>query len=357
MLRAISIVLVSTILGVLTGWRIPSIDRSLWDVLRSTRAHVTAPSDIVIVAIDEPSIARLGPFPWPRTVAARAIDAIAAARPKAIALDVLYVDAVNTAQDSELARSIAKAGNVAVAAQLMESTVPKTWLLPLPEIERAAAALGHINVMKDEQGIAHNLVMRPTDDKGRAIYPMAVEAVRVGENGKYRAPRTALMPIDFIGPAGSFSQYSVVDVIDGRVPAADLRAKYVLIGATAAALGGRIVSDVHGGSMPGVEALANAVNTILRSRFYSETQNLNQILYAALAAVLTVALLSLTSRPIPRIGALLAIVVAILVSGYISYTVFLIYPSLTSELVSFACAAILAQLQRPVAQVSRPVSP
>jgi CHASE2 domain-containing sensor protein len=354
MIRSVAIVVVSTILGVLADWRIPQIDRFLWDVLRSTRP-VTVPGDIVIVAIDEPSIARLGPFPWPRTVAARTIDAIAVARPKVIALDVLYVDPMNTAQDSELARSIAKAGNVVVAAQLMESPGANTWLLPLPEIERAAAAVGHINVLKDAQGIERELAMRPTDDKGRAIYPMAVEAVRAGKSAKYRPTRTAVMTIDFIGPAGSFSQrtYSLVDVIDGRVPAGDLRDKYVLIGATATSLGGRVVSDRHGRSMPGVEALANAVNTIVRERFYSETQNLNEILYAFLIAAMTVGLLSVTTRFILRIGALLSIAVAIVVSGYIAYTGFLVYPAWTAEVVSFACAAILALLWRY--RASRPL--
>ena len=336
-------------LAVLVDWRVPQIDHFLWDWLRSMRGAGQVPGDIAIVAIDEPSIARIGPFPWPRTVAARAIDAIAAARPKAIALDVLYVDPTNALDDGELARSIARAGNVVVAAQLVESPAAKTWLLPLPEIERAATALGHINVLKDEQGIERDLVMRPTDDKGRAIFPMAVETVWVGENVDRRPARTALMTIDFIGPAGSFSQrtYSLVDVIDGRVPAADLRGKYVLVGATAKTLGGRIVSDRHGGSMPGVEALANAVNTIARSRFYSETPNVNEILYSALAAALTLGLLTLATELILRIGALVAIGVSIAVSGFIAYTVFLVYPAWTAELVSFACAALLGLLWGP----------
>jgi CHASE2 domain-containing sensor protein len=286
---------------------------------------VPPPDDIAIVAIDEPSIARLGPFPWPRTVAARAIDAIAAAQPKAIALDVLYVDPVDAAQDGELARSIARAGNVVVAAQLTDSNGSKEWLLPLPGIERAAAALGHINVVRDEQ-----LEMRPTDDSGRAIYPLAVETVR-------RLPAGATLTIDFIGPAGSFAPrtYSFVDVIEGRARASDFRGKYVLIGATAQALGGRI------GSMPGVEVLANAVNTILRSRYYSETGNVNELLYAALAAAVTLA--ARRRRVTQKIGLLAAMAAGIVIIGYISYTRFLIYPPLTAELVAFACAALIGQ--------------
>jgi CHASE2 domain-containing sensor protein len=109
-------------------------------------------------------------------------------------------------------------------------------------------------------------------------------------------------------------------------------------------LGGRIVSDGRGGSMPGVEALANAVNTILRLRFYSETPAVNEILYALLAAALTLGLLSLATRLILRIGSLVAVAVAIAVVGHVSYQGFLVYPPLTAELVSLASTATLALL-------------
>ena len=86
------------------------------------------------------------------------------------------------------------------------------------------------------------------------------------------------MSIDYIGPAGSFAPhtYSLAEVLDGRIPAGSLRGKYVLVGATAASLGDRVASpfmhhadirgDQHGAPMPGVEVLANALNTILRAR-------------------------------------------------------------------------------------------
>src|SRR5713226_3901669 len=106
MIRPLLIVIISTLLGVFADWRLPAIDHFLWDWLRSMRGVAPTPEDIAIVAIDDPSLARLGPFPWPRTIAARALDAIAAAHPKAIALDVLYTDSTTTAEDGQLARSI-----------------------------------------------------------------------------------------------------------------------------------------------------------------------------------------------------------------------------------------------------------
>ena len=89
------------------------------DWMIRARGPLPAPDDIAIVAIDEPEHQPVWPFPWSRTLSARAIDAIAAAQPKAIAMDVLYTDPTLEADDRTLARSIQEAGNVVVAAQLV----------------------------------------------------------------------------------------------------------------------------------------------------------------------------------------------------------------------------------------------
>ncbi len=212
------------------------------------RGPLPPPDDIAIVAIDEPSIARFGRFPWPRALAARAIDVIAAAQPKAIGVDVLYVDPTSEADDGALARSIEQAGNVVVAAQLVAPPAPggpASWLLPLPAIERAAAAVGHVNVSTESDGIARQIRIRVADDQGRAIHAMAVEIIRIadgiaeqsvtetsrrlllgsrvipvesatpsvviggipGVESPAQTLRSVRMDIDYIGPAGSFRTY------------------------------------------------------------------------------------------------------------------------------------------------------
>ena len=87
------------------------------------------------------------------------------------------------------------------------------------------------------------------------------------------------MTIDYIGPAGSFAPEHLQPGGGGPGQRSGRRGssgKYVLIGATAASLGDRVSSpfvhqtdaraDQHGALMPGVEVLANAVNTILQRR-------------------------------------------------------------------------------------------
>ena len=388
------------LLGTLVSWRAPGIDQYMRDWMIRARGPLPAPDDIAIVAIDESSIARFGRFPWSRVLSARAIDAIAASQPKAIAVDVLYADPTSETDDNSLVRSIQQTGNVVVAAQLVAPPTaggPTSWLLPLPAIERAAAAVGHVNVSTESDGVARYILIRAADDQGRAIRAMAVESIRIGDGiaeqslietsrslslgsrvipvestapsvviggvpgveGSTQTLRAARMAIDYIGPAGSYRTYSFADVVDGRIPPAQFRGKYVLVGATAASLGDHLASpfvhqadargNQHGSLMPGVEVLANTLNTILRSRFYSETPDWLTFLCGALAAALTMFVLAIAQgrhETVKQLGALAAVTGAVLLASYVAFTRFLVFPPLTLSLVSFASAGVLGLLRR-----------
>ena len=405
----LAIALVSASLGMLADWRAPGIARYARDWMVQARGTLPAPDDIAIVAIDEPSIARFGRFPWSRRVMVRTIDALSAAQPRAIAIDVLFTDPTTQDDDDALAGSIGKAGNVVVAAQLTESPVhggPTEWLRPLPAIQNAAAATGHVNVQTEADGVARQIEVRAADDSGGTIRAMAVETVRIGdgtpEAGVINTHRTLLlggrsipldvsqsplvigragsdpdstqvlrggrMTIDYIGPAGSFgpNTYSLTEVIEGSVPASKFRGKYVLIGATAASQGDRLSSpfvhqtdahaDQHGSLMPGVEVLANAVNTILRSRFYSDASDWAAFFWSALIALATLGLLEAAqggSESLKQLAVLAGLALTILVTSYLVFTRLLVFPPLVPGLAACASAGILGLLRRSLAASSR----
>lgn len=54
------------------------------------RHRVSAPA--VIIAVDEKSLAQLGQWPWPRTQVARLLDALAAHRPLAVGVDIIFAE-------------------------------------------------------------------------------------------------------------------------------------------------------------------------------------------------------------------------------------------------------------------------
>src|SRR5438034_4548142 len=318
LLWIVAIVSLSAATAMIFSWRAPGLSLYARDRLMQARGPIAPPDDLVIVAIDEASVARYGRFPWPRTLTARALDAISSAQPRAIALDVLYSEPTNSTDDTALGDSIKRAGDTVVAAQLIEATdgvgAPvRRWLRPLQLLETAAAGIGHVNVSTEVDGQARELLLRNADDQGQALWSIAVETIRIG--GGVRAgsvrdvpggiqlgtrnlpierntPPAALAPhagnshshldtlradrmmIDYVGPPGSFlhQTFSFVDVLDGRVSPQSFRGKYVIIGATAATPGDNVASpfvhtegpagEQYGELMPVVDVLANAMNTI-----------------------------------------------------------------------------------------------
>src|SRR5215510_836713 len=397
----IAIINISTVAAMAVTWRAPALNLAARDALVRAQGTMRPPDEVVIVAIDEPSIKRFGRFPWPRGLMAQALRRLSDAHPKVIALNVLYSEPTNETDDAALTEAIKSAGNVVVAAQLVETPLGAEWLRPLPAIERAAAATSHGNVLMDFDGVARALTLREADDEGNALWAMAVEVMRVGDGLRpddardtpegvkigsrvipieadaepitflAREPqyspqtfRASRMTIDYIGPAGSFADktLSIADLIDGQASPEKLnacRGRYVLIGATAAAMSDRVASPFasfasargarNGALISGVEVSANAITTILRSRFYRETPDWIAALIAALiaAAVVSALILAQGGRElIKQVAALLGIMGLILGLSYFAFARLMISPPLICAIVSLIVAAPLALLLR-----------
>ncbi|HEU0176489.1 MAG TPA: CHASE2 domain-containing protein [Blastocatellia bacterium] len=392
-LWAIAIIVISTMSAMVVTWRAPALKLAARDALVRARGATRPPDEVVIVAIDEASVKRFGRFPWPRRLMAQALRKLSDAHPKVIALHALYSDPTNEHDDAALAEAIKRAGNVVVAAQLVEAPQGGAdgWARPLPAIEKAAAATGHGNVLTDSDGVARSLTLRETDDEGNPLWAMAVEMIRVGDGlrpddvrdapegvkiGSRLIPveaetetdafatreaesspqifRASRMAIDYIGPAGSFADrmVSIADVIDGRAEPEKFNGRYVLIGVTAAAMGDRVASpfsDRNGALTSGVEVSANAITTILRSRFYRETPDWIAALLAALLAAIVVGALILAQGNrefIKQIAALLGIAALTLWLSYFAFVRWMVAPPIVSTIISLVVAAPLALLLR-----------
>ncbi len=67
-----------------------SVEFKAYDLRAKLRQDLTPPPEIVLVAIDDDSIAQLGRWPWPRSRMAAAIDKLKMAEPKVIGLNILF---------------------------------------------------------------------------------------------------------------------------------------------------------------------------------------------------------------------------------------------------------------------------
>lgn len=229
--------------------------------------------EVVIVAIDEASLAALGRWPWSREVHARLVDRLAQARPRVVGFDLIFSEAEPVA-DARLADALKRIP--AVLPVLVESRAGRVSINePVAQIAASAAALGHIHLEVDRDGIARSAFLREGPGSTARKYSHFSLALREVGGGAAKADPPGLrnprpdasarwqrdfwVHFPFLGPAGSVPHVSYADVLEGRVDAARLAGKTVLVGATAAGLGDAYPTPVTGHSrlMPGVEINAN----------------------------------------------------------------------------------------------------
>jgi len=271
---AILIMMVAIVGGLSASGGTARIDNAFYDLLIGLRAP--PPSDrILLVTIDDRSVAALGRWPWPRDVHARMLRRIAAARPAAIAYDIFFTEAGRPVADGDLAASV-KEARAALLPVLFEAPGHDGRAIdvtpPIPAIADAAAGLGQVALLPDDDGTARSAMLSfPVD--GRAWPHLMELAYRLASGHPSPAFRRsarsgdAAVAIPFQPAAGAFRSVSFASLLAGEVPSAFLRDHIVLVGVTAGGLGDRYRVPLRdGGTMPGIEIQANLLNDLLADR-------------------------------------------------------------------------------------------
>nr|WP_255460748.1 CHASE2 domain-containing protein [Novosphingobium sp. ERN07] len=236
--------------------RLSMVDNRIYDLaLRLAAPQVD--DRILIVEIDEPSLKALGRWPWPRSEHAKLLDTVAHYRPKAIAYNVLFLD--ETPQDSELASALARAAPVYLPA-LIESDGTGHALatqLPPPMLEAAAAGLGTVELLPDEDGVIRAM---PAKAAPGGIAPLFSH---LAPPEKSDSKDEALIAY---APREGYRRISFASLAAGEVPHALIRDKLLLVGATAPGLANQQpVPRFAGGLLSGVEIEGNLLNTQLQN--------------------------------------------------------------------------------------------
>ena len=78
------------------------INHNFYDLYFRQRGPLRTSNDIVIVAIDDATLARYGALPLNRSLLARGIRAIQQARPRLVAIDLLLTDVSTPEADHDL---------------------------------------------------------------------------------------------------------------------------------------------------------------------------------------------------------------------------------------------------------------
>ncbi len=243
-----------------------------------------SPDDIIIVAVDDESLKKLGRWPWSRDIHARLIDKLTKENVRAIALDIIFAEPsqYNKHADRKLADALSRNGK-AVLPVLVEQSRSGGQLietLPISILANATKALGHVDVELDQDGIARSVYLKGGlgtphwPNLGLAILQIADPAYTKLTMGSRRPAEQTDSPmvwtrdhkiqIAYAGPPGHFQRISYAQVLEGHFSPGTFTNKLVLVGATATGLGDVLPTPVSGSyhPMPGVEINANIIDTI-----------------------------------------------------------------------------------------------
>ncbi|WP_395691201.1 CHASE2 domain-containing protein [Piscinibacter sp.] len=323
------------------------------------RATVPGSKDtrIVIVDVDDASLARIGRWPWPRErLAALAEELFARQRAALVGFDMVFAE--SEAGDAALARALA--GRPAVLGYFLAdgAGAPRAGTLPAPlfaagaggaggvtatrwsgyaasvaTLAAAAPAAGFFNALPDVDGVVRSLPLLAEVDGGvreslalamlrrhagaPAAVPVAggIELRQGDQRLRIALDARGALRVPYRGAGGprggSFDYVSAADLLEGKLPPGALAGKLVLVGSSAAGvfdLRSTPVAAVY----PGVEVHANVLSGLLDGRGplapdWSRGYEVAQLLMvAALLALLLPRL-----RPARAIGATLALALAL----------------------------------------------
>lgn len=256
------------------------IDNFLLDQLVITTRD--EPDDrILLVAVDEASLARIGPWPWDRNIHAKLINQLAESGATTVGIDILFTEAGDPAADAALADAIAGAGNVIIPNYLNGPGADDQYFAvsdPIPAIARASKAVGHVNVRFDSDALVRRAHLR-LNGETKIIDHFALEIARhshastlssVATIVPRRLPDASPDIIPF-HVAGSYSTISAEAVLAGELPPGLLKGKTILVGATAPGLGDSFaVPGPAGHVMAGIEIQANMIDALINGRMLRE---------------------------------------------------------------------------------------
>lgn len=261
------------------------------------------PEDVVIIAIDEPSLDAIGRWPWDRKIHAELLAALERGEARAVGFDINFAEPQDEASDILLERAIEKLP-IVLPAELHDFRFTRTGArassaaLPLNRFQRPNAFLGHVNVLTDDDGAARRVALAVETAHGEIMPAFAASLWQaVLPSGRISLPSPAIQRIRYLGPGGTFRTVSYRDVINGSVPVQEFREKVVLVGVTAPDLHDTLLTPVaRGQTMPGVEVHANIFEMLRRESFFFEIPLWLKISAIAVPSVLMGAFFSFTRR-------------------------------------------------------------
>jgi len=272
---------------------------------------------IKIIKIDDRTMNQMGEYStWQRDVYAQLLDYLCVServRPAVIGFDILFSNEKNAQADVRFAEACGKYDNVVIGfsyvfgraisadgkGDLIENGMTvEEKVLSYPAL-REKAEQGFVNALMDEDDsiIRSSFLYFDEEDGtrtqsfGSAVYEKFMETQ--GKDAVYPTKNSS-MTFRYSGKPGDYENLSLVDVLNGTIPAEAFDDCIVLVGAYAEGLmDAHFVPVDRAKQMYGVEIHANVIQALLEGKMLTAVPVLPE---ALIVAVLCVALLLICER-------------------------------------------------------------
>ena len=296
-------------LAVFTGV-LGTVDKTAEDYLYHHAGTVNA--NIKIIKIDDKTMNQMGDFStWNRDVYAQLVETICVSddvRPAVIGFDILFSSEKSSESDTNFVEACDKYDNVVTGFSYVftkEVISDKNGILvengmavaekvvPYAALSNATEQ-GFVNALMDaDDSFIRSAFLyfneedgTKTKSFGAAIYEKYMNAL--GKEAVYPTDKNT-MNIRYSGKAKEFENVSLVDVLDGTVPAEAFDDCIVLVGAYAAGMMDAYFVPVdHSQQMYGVEIHANVIQALLEEKTLTPVPTLLDGVIAAVVAILLV---------------------------------------------------------------------
>ncbi|MBI3754436.1 MAG: adenylate/guanylate cyclase domain-containing protein [Deltaproteobacteria bacterium] len=379
------------------------IDQIAGDARFKARGKVSPGKAVAIVAIDGKSINELGRWPWPRTTMAKLIKGLASA--KVVGLDIVFSEPETKERDLSLGNEVSKAGNVVMGYFLREDaarapeqealnqldrskikfikkldeveSIPVVELpginTNIPVIGKGAKGFGLFNIFPDENDGVIRRSQLVFLYQGELYPSLALEALRhylggdillniasYGVDGLFindkRIPvdESGRLQLNFYGPGGTFTTYSAVDIIKGRLPKETFANKIIFVGATEKGIYDLRVTPMDP-VYPGVEVHATVAANTLEGRFLIHDARviaLDILLMIFLPIGLCLSL-AWVHRTFVSLGIFLTFLSLHTITNFYLFSSYNLIPSTVYPLVSLFLAYLLAEAYRNIVVESK----
>jgi signal transduction histidine kinase len=223
---------------------------------------------------------------------AEALRLVAAARPKAVAVDIILSNRTDPAVDSRLAAAFRATPNLVLSSQL----VGDGWEDPLPEFRAAATATGHVHAQPDgKDAITRSIPLEEVHERER-LWALSLEAFRLSRHadivespsdlqvGGTIIPASGsrrILRIRFVPPYMQPPRITVKELLENPRLASKFAGKVVFAGVTAQTEHDRLFSPYSNGApTSGIEINADAFETMSSGQFITDVDAWLVLLWA-----------------------------------------------------------------------------